>query len=350
MVMRKKLTVYNNQQGMVSILVTMLLMIIITLIVVGFAKLAQREQRQVLDKQLETQAFYAAETGINDAIKIISSGNFVPKTDCGASGPYGDGIIDAAANVSYSCLLVDLTPGGLEFDTVSTAQSTVFQMRSSTVAPFDTVTFNWRPTASASGGTDVSGCTQGQFPQNANYDAGGTCDIGILRIDLLPTEGAAFTRSGLTNNMATIFAVPDGSGAGTVTYGGSTGFTNQGVIVRGSCNASGCSATMSGLNARSYAVRLRGVYIDSAVTITATSSGGVNLPIAGAQAVVDSTGKATDVLRRLQVRVPLNSLGNIPDFAIQSKDTLCKRLVVAATVVVNTTDSDSPVDVATCSL
>jgi Tfp pilus assembly protein PilX len=65
--MYSKMTREDKQAGMVAIMVTMILMIVISLIVVGFAQISRRNQRQALDRQLSTQAFYAAETGVNDA-------------------------------------------------------------------------------------------------------------------------------------------------------------------------------------------------------------------------------------------------------------------------------------------
>ncbi len=55
----------QNESGLAAIAVTMIIMGIVTLIVVGFATLMRREQRQALDQQLSTQAFYAAESGVN---------------------------------------------------------------------------------------------------------------------------------------------------------------------------------------------------------------------------------------------------------------------------------------------
>jgi hypothetical protein len=50
----------------------------------------------------------------------------------------------------------------------------------------------------------------------------------------------------------------------------------------------------------------------------------------GAQAVIDSTGKAQDVLRRIQVHVPLtpSSENSLSDYALQSSEALCKRFIV----------------------
>ena len=57
----------------------------------------------------------------------------------------------------------------------------------------------------------------------------------------------------------------------------------------------------------------------------------------GAQVVIDSTGRANDVLRRVQVRITGgtttfsygDNTGNYPDNVLESADSICKRLSVA---------------------
>ena len=57
----------QSESGIVSLMMTLVIMLVISLIVIGIAQLSRREQRQALDNQLSTQAFYAAESGVNDA-------------------------------------------------------------------------------------------------------------------------------------------------------------------------------------------------------------------------------------------------------------------------------------------
>ena len=77
-----------DQKGMAAILITLIMMIVISLIVLGFAQITRHDQQQALDKQLSTEAFYAAESGINDAINAIQNLNYLTshpngKTNCG---------------------------------------------------------------------------------------------------------------------------------------------------------------------------------------------------------------------------------------------------------------------------
>ena len=66
-------TLRNEESGLISIAVTIIITALLTLMAVGFAGLSSREYRQALDQQLNSQAFYAAESGVNEAIANPSS-------------------------------------------------------------------------------------------------------------------------------------------------------------------------------------------------------------------------------------------------------------------------------------
>ena len=51
----------------------MVLMIVISLLVLGFTEIAQAELRNTTDDQLSIEAYYAAETGVNDAVAVINN-------------------------------------------------------------------------------------------------------------------------------------------------------------------------------------------------------------------------------------------------------------------------------------
>ena len=66
--------VSRNQHGVASIFVVMILMTILALISIGFSHLMNRELRQSLDRQLSTEAYFAAESGVNDAKIYLANG------------------------------------------------------------------------------------------------------------------------------------------------------------------------------------------------------------------------------------------------------------------------------------
>lgn len=351
-----KTSLKNNQIGLVSFVVVTIIMLVLSLIVIGFARLSRREQRQALDRQLSTQAFYAAESGINYAVDIIKAtlraGNsVVEKSVCPPDPPggtYTDNVLDAGSGISFSCLLVNASPQSLRFDNISTAQSTVFRMTAPGPTPFDQITFNWRATAGAGGGTDVSGCQFGDFPPGVIVTP--NCEIGVLRIDIVSLD--SLTRNDLLNNMSTVFAQPTDDAMDNVTFAGSSGLTRQGVVAKASCNGGECSMTIRNIGRNRLVVRLKSIYLDSSVVVIANDATLGVMPIKDAQVIVDATGKANDILRRVQVRVPVGSGNVVPDFAIQTLDTLCKRLIVTGIVGAQVTVDPylGPVDTAACQI
>src|SRR5690606_3372539 len=145
--MRKK----SNQHGFVSITVTLIIMAILTLVVLGFAALMRREQRQALDRQLSTTAFYAAESGVNDAIdSLIKDPDQEDITTCESPEPIRgyQHILDDQELVKYTCVLTDSAPDSLEKSYVGDDKSSIL--------PVDTngerirsIKISWQATDSA---------------------------------------------------------------------------------------------------------------------------------------------------------------------------------------------------------
>lgn len=334
---KKDIQIIKDQSGIVSIMVTLIIMMILSLIVLGFAQLMRREQRQSLDYQLSTQAFYAAEAGINDAVNAIKGGYNTKKEQCepDASGPLSAGttnnVLDADSLVAYTCLLVDPSPPEITPRDIGD-NGWVTPLKTGDGTDFTEITIAW----GVRDGTDRTGCPgfTGLFPPNDSWPA--NCHAGVLRVDLVPVEGSV-DRPGLANTTMTAFFYPHPTVGSNISYNSAIGFggpDGQGRIVNGDCSGGAqlCKVTITGLTANSYYLRLKSIYRLSDVTITGkTTTGTTN--ISGSQAIVDSTGKANDVLRRIQVRVPLHNSNNDTPDALRSVNTLCKRFMVAPGMV-----------------
>src|SRR5487761_1517319 len=85
---RTKSNIRQSQQGFASIVIAIVLVTVLALITTGFAQLSRREQQTALDKTLTNQAYYAAESGINDVydylegLKAASKPLPSPSTQC----------------------------------------------------------------------------------------------------------------------------------------------------------------------------------------------------------------------------------------------------------------------------
>lgn len=340
MIKTVKLRSLDNEQGMISIITTMVFMALLTLIVLGFASLAGREQRQALDQELNTQAFYAAESGVNEAIH-----NNWTSDRCPNPSP----LVASDSSVTATCTLVDPTPETLEYSEVSPDGSIVVPIKPSG-SNLSQLTISWQDkNASKSFATE---CDHKLYNKTdwATYNTSGAARTGLVRMMLIP--GSFVDRNDLIKRTHTVMLYPLADsitcGAGNhsgqyivdLTSGG--GIETKGEFVDGMCNTSHtpryCNVNINFNGAQTiaagqtYYLRLKAIYQPVAITITAKDSSGNRVSFQDAQTVIDSTGKTTDVLRRIQVHVPSknNLFANkiFPEFAVETTDTLCKRLSV----------------------
>lgn len=345
-----------RQSGMASILVTMVLMVVMSLIVLGFAQVSRRNQRAALDSQLSKQAYYAAETGINDYAKVIK--NYLAtspsnpdltqlsKTTCakpttGLYSTIGTNLLNGTTDVQYTCVLVTANPTSLNYSSVNN-NAHVIPINAATA--INNLTLTWQnPTGTANSADNCPAASSiGQFPAAANW----TCGLGILRVDVVPTTGS-ISLNGLQASTMTAFLVPTNptaNVAGTVSYSGNGNnqygaAANQGAIVPAKCsNASGCSVTINNLGGTNYYLRVSSIYQNSSIQVAGYNLSNPSAPLSliGAQVLIDATGKDQDILRRIQVRIPINAAAsNTFDSAIISSQSLCKQFETAPTLSSN---------------
>jgi Tfp pilus assembly protein PilX len=238
----------KDEKGIVSIVVTVIVLLVITITSLGFSRLAQREQRQALDRQLSTQAYYAAEAGINDAKKIIGdttsayyAGNKISCRDAGTNqdpevfsgvmskidlsttfAPSSLGNITGAAE--YSCVLIRHDPEELIFDVGQDNGAKYADMTAvdNSGSPKDVNYFKitWTTKDVTTGRS-----TGGLVPYGNWVNA----EIGMLRIDLTHLN-LGFDRNSLQDNTMTAFLYPrsnSGSSPQTLNFGNFVG-TNRG--------------------------------------------------------------------------------------------------------------------------
>lgn len=356
----------TDEKGMVSIMVTMLFVMIAALVVVGFTQIASRNSRQALDRQLSAQAQYAAETGINDAqSKLLTDyaadATLQEQNNCTGSYTKNGGIIGAAADgVSYTCLLVKPDVSDLSYDNV-TDNSLVFPLNASTGA-LGSLDITWQKSSSVTGNPNLSGCPTGdQLPLVADWQPS-DCGYGMLRLELVPNEAASFGATSPAGTVCdgnfvcdtnartmSVFAAPAPNsasvapGSTSVSYnGGDNRHANgtnvtQGVRVVPRCtNAEGCKISITGLGFQYAYARIRMSYVDASnVQVGYANAATDSRTFVGAQVMIDATGKAQDVLRRVQVRLPLasssTSVGqsSLSDYAIQTSGSICKKFSIA---------------------
>lgn len=318
----------KDQHGIISIMMTMVIMIVISLIVIGLAQVSRNEQTQTLNSQLSTQAYYAAESGVNDAVTILKNMSGIPpaKTTCGNTPEYQLNQVlntDGKNNVKYTCVLIDPTPPVLLYQLSSAP--TVITIKPASGGTVNDLTFKW----SVPGDLSVSNYTScpsasttlsGNVFKPATGSGSWQCPYGVLRVDIVPATD--FTRQGLYNDTMSATIVPTSNGSG-----GSSAFTpSKGVIVAASGCSTSCQYTFTGMSASEYFVRVSELYQTGALTVSSSAGS-----FAGSQVMIDATGKASGVLRRIRVAVDISQGNQNSDTvgAIISGQSVCKKFSTA---------------------
>jgi preprotein translocase subunit YajC len=330
-------TIRTDQRGIVSLIMTLVMMIIISLIVLGLAQMSRREQRQSLDNQLSLQAFYAAESGVNDAVaaaqqSLTSSGKITTTSGCHPTV----GTIDlstinvsAANNVAYTCVLV-ANSGSLTGD-LSKVLTWPLQMTDGSA--IGTANFSWTETANPPTTATANCPATGAVTANTEFSNNGTwngqCPYGVLRLDLVPVSSV--NQASLIDNTMTMFVVPTNNGSLST-----VGFNPGHNVYSASCDTSKCQININ-FPGTKYYVRAMEIYNDGQFTISPPAG----KTFTGAQISVDATGKAQDVLRRIKESVNINTgntnaLGSQP---IISGDSVCKRWAIYQNSSINAANS-----------
>jgi hypothetical protein len=286
---------------------------------------------------LSTQAYYAAESGVNDAAAMLkdlaaaSPGTTLPeKTTCADQAAYNfnaSGLSSlVGTDVTYTCVLIDPTPPSLTYRLGN--QSTVIPLASANANPsISQITLSWTPEEGQES-NPIAGCWSsaniGKLP-NATGPLAWGCKFAALRMDLL--NGTTFSRAGWQANTTTNVLEPINTSTNTAMPVSTDGQVHPATCTNVPLT---CRVTITGMSASRYYLRLNAIYRTTTLTITGKDSSGNTIEWNGSQAKIDVTGKARDVLRRIAVGVDLTDANNgaTPNAAIAVADSLCKRFSV----------------------
>ncbi len=355
----------NNQKGLASIFISMIMMIVISLLVLGFVQFANKEAGQVLNRQLSTAAFYVAESGVNEVKSAYQyqKTSISTKNSCqnSSSGKYLQEI-NNSSNVSISCLLVNTQTTHLYDSNLPLGSSWITPINGTSTVNY--LTIGWQNPNIVIGSTGFNYCF-GNANQNPTYNLGSNiginnqtgktvypdCDAGIIKVDLVPANSL--------NTAYVYYFYPQPVGQ----YGQSSNpaITNiidynqysEGIPLPGNCpgpnnlSTEYCNVTinLTGLNEADYYIRIKTFYLPANLEISAENSDPVANPksyqsigFQGDQIVVDSTGKVNNVLQRIRVNLAPNyntSEGYSPNSALSITQGICKQFYFTNGIVIN---------------
>lgn len=326
--------VNSNEHGFASMVIGLVLIVVLGLMTIGFAELARHEQQQALNNQLSTQAFYSAETGINDVKKVLTDPALATLAAASPGKCLDDGALsaitgksstigDTANGFSYTCVKIDLQTKEILFGNVPADQGRSI-VTTTNPAGLTSLTFAWKPDGADVAKTAVRSGAIGTFTPKASW-----ASPAVIQLSITPL-GGGYDRASLIANTYTAYLYPDNSGATASYSAGGVGMAS------GRCRTAApivagyeCSSVigMSGTTGP-YLIHFLNLYSESSVQITGNNNAAT---FSGGQAMIDVTGKAKNVLKRLQVRVPIQNGGSdLSNYAIEAQD-ICKRMTTQPT-------------------
>lgn len=377
----------NNQAGFVSLFTVIFFVLLMTVLTVGFLRVMGVEQQQALDNDLTASAVAAAESGIEDGKRAILAynstgdaalktalGNAFTSTACDAlTGSAtirnalglnvgGNAIGNNALNQFYTCLTVNLNSPN--YINQKSAGDSDYIPLVAVGNNFQRIKISWHLISTTSG-KDGDGIPANYAPgpllppvNNVNGNPSNSWSAqgypAYLRVQLYgnPTS-ANFTRADIDARSRTMLLVPS-TVANAAAVDASTpinfgtndprGYDQPKTALQqvkcintpaSNLGAYACTALLElptgaafASTANNYYLRVTPVYGQSHFEIT-MQNGGSAVDFNGVQPIIDSTGRAADVFRRQQARVRINAMSNLPEFVVQSANTICKNMVVS---------------------
>lgn len=353
----------RKQQGMASIVVVSVLIIIMTLISIGFARLVNRSAVNSANKQFSASATYAAQSAINDVASYLKQyadanpgSNFLPKsTKCNGAGSligdstspgpfFNDSNLSGDTNRStqYTCLLLNPTPDNLSYQVAATKSQVIKVNTSASTGALDKLLISWQPSCNPS---TVPSCPTGYPVSTSNLDdtttwnsVGSNCKdtananascVPMLRLAIYPISNSS-QLSDVQAKAKTVYLYPQ-KPSGTVP---SKSFTDAAGFKDGSLIPVACTQTIGAndfnpstdtgykcniiirslstaiapANTDSVYLRMTPIYNQADIRIAADDKFGNSLTFIHDQAVIDATAQTGGVVKRLQARVDTSSL------------------------------------------
>jgi Tfp pilus assembly protein PilX len=343
----------SREAGVVSLFTVIFFTILLSVLTLGFARIMISERRQSTDEDLTTRAYYAAESGVEDAKRALKQ--YYPNpadhaklnastTSCSVPQGY-NGVISATDKIGYSCMLMDLNPSDIQATLPGDDTSLQWAIRSQNDAAFNKLRISWHSLSDTIDGTsvafrpaiDTTNLTYG------NWNSGGTPYPAMLRMQIFgfPRTGSFGRAQTESLNNVGFLNPTNASGPTNVPIGN---LNSEASPTSVSCTSDttqyggyACQATIdiASLNTASnyLFLRLKGLYDQNGTKVKVELLNGGNVvDTQDAQAMVDVTGYAGDVFRRVQSRVSLDTTNTLlPEFGLESGDNICKHFEITKT-------------------
>lgn len=369
----------HKQKGAASIFIVVFFGILIGVITLSFTTIVNQDQQQSTNNDLAQSAYDSAQAGVEDgkrfvrkykecrvdsACSNVSTGEitdyetYLNKEDCRAinntfsrdklgltNTPQGIPVQSDSGgdlNQAYTCVNIATDTNDYE-NTLDPHESDVIPLRTKDGAPFSEVQISWfKKTNSGSGDNYTFYPTFGEYP--ASSGAWGTNTPAVIRLQVIskPKSGV-FSLSGINEDSKTIFLYPRASGgitSSSISPINDAGRRSQKFTTpeAASCSTSkdtgngfACQFLLTGVdNSKEYYLRIAPYYNKTSFNITLQDGSGSPVKLNEVQTLIDSTGRASNVFRRTQVRLnPIDTTTSSLGLGFDSTDSICKDFSVA---------------------
>lgn len=340
-----------NESGYAAIIISMIIMSIIGLISIGFTSNALSDQKNTLKDVLTAQAYYSAESGVNDVYDIITAYERLGVPLSSIPTQTNNCMVDNLGNYSYisntsnqlssvnkydkySCLLVNPSPFSLEYKPINAnTGQTILLSSANTIS---TVGLSWQKHITTSSSPIVfNGCPSlKKLVSQSNYI---NCSAPILQVDLVPTSDITNNPSYIIKNTLSFFIQPQNISSTTAIPANPT--PSNASIVQGNCSSSGASRfnsefscdikfnVPSGLRSNKYYMHITPFYQEADLSVQAYSApSSAPVSLTGSQALIDVTGSSVGTSNRIEERICISNVcqNNSPIGAILSLNNICK--------------------------
>ena len=382
----------QNAKGAVSIFVVIFSALLITTISIGFIRIMVQEQQQASAVDLSQSALDSANAGVEDAKRLlVRYSDYCKGSTAASSTPECSRISQALMNgnecntlqksgivgstsdkevllrqsgndadlqlmQAYTCVKIQLNTNDY-VGTVTTADSRIIPLKGT--GDFDRIEVEWYSQADLRGPDGDGGMPESielpadtELPKLADW---GSNRPGMLRMQLIQF-GDTFQLSDFdkkedgSSNARTLFLNPSSVGRDQVNFTDDLrGSMNSGSLQQIACDQSfssttidkefACKATIMLPNAigqsdlrRTAFLHIDTLYNDNTSFRIKLANSSSPVTFSSVQPIVDSTGRANDMFRRVQSRIEMDSsLFPFPQSAVDISSNVCKTFRVTDT-------------------
>lgn len=359
----------QRQSGAVSIFSVVFAAMLLTILTIGFLKLMIRDQQQATNNDLSQSAYDAALAGVEDAKRVIRAAQQgAPDAQRAMQQPNDCRVIKRAKIIPYAgddeTMIRSGNTGGLQFNQAYTCvninldspdflyeakqeASQLVPLRA--VGTFNKVVLQWYTqqdngdAATASIPPEIA--RSERLPANTAW---GETTPPLMRAQLI-TPGAQFDTATLdrTGSSRTVFLRPyevvGGGSTTTLDVSSRARATDVGGTYDNTASTINCSRNFANDSyacsveltipavtvdaSRNAFVRLNTLYKGAHVRVILKHGDSV-VNFNGVQPIVDATGRANNLFRRVEARLQIGDDFPYPDNALHLKNSLCKDFSV----------------------